>query len=228
MRTPLTQSLYFVIRLLSHLIQRLVRLSRYGLAKRWDAEPESPANEVTTVMAVVIFTTFVLGSTVASLIRLLGLDGPPDTHAHSSAEAVTAAAAHPSSVAAVDSSVAVGAHDDSASGTLVDASATAAMEAEGGLDERDILNGRARKRSVPTTPRLAPRKSDFGLMDWFRRMDATVVTPVVGGKRAKQPTNTPFCGLCDRGHRPGPGSTGTQSSTLGAGLLASGAITGSE
>ena len=175
-------------------------------------------------MAVVIFTTFVLGSTVASLIRLLGLNGPADTHAHG---ANAATAAHPSSAAGLDSSMAVGGHD-SGSGPLVDDSATAAMEAEGGLDERDILNGRTRRRSVPTTPRMAPRKSDFGLMDWFRRMDATIVTPILGGKRAKQPTNKPFCGLCERGHRPDPGSTGTQSSALGAGLLASGTITGSE
>ena len=50
----------------------------YGLAKRWDAEGDSPPTEVTTAMAVIIFTTFGLGSTVATLIKCLGLDGKPD------------------------------------------------------------------------------------------------------------------------------------------------------
>ena len=49
----------------------------YGLAKRWDAEEDSPPTEVTTAMAVIIFTTFGLGSTVATLIKCLGLDGKP-------------------------------------------------------------------------------------------------------------------------------------------------------
>ena len=151
----------------------------YGLAKRWDAEPDSPENEVTTVMGVVMFTTFVLGSTVASLIRCLGLAGAPEPDA--------AGAAEGSDAKDVDSSVPVGASDGRGSATFVDASASAALEAEGGLDERDLLNGHGRKRSVPTTPRMAPRKSDFGLMAWFRRMDAEVVTPVLG--KASQPAD---------------------------------------
>ena len=53
----------------------------YGLAKRWDAEEDSPPTEVTTAMAVIIFTTFGLGSTVATLIKCLGLDGKPNAAA---------------------------------------------------------------------------------------------------------------------------------------------------
>ncbi len=193
----------------------------YGLAKRWDAEPDSPTNTVTTVMAVVIFTTFVLGSTVASLIRCLGLDGAPDPEIANSAEG--------SEAKGVDTSVAI---DNSVgrrgSEPFVDAAASAALEAEGGLDERDLLNGRGRRRSVPTTPRMAPRKSDFGLMAWFRRMDAEVVTPVLGGKRSNPPTSKPFCGMCERSGSSRRQSNSGQSGQLGAGLLGSGSITGSE
>jgi hypothetical protein len=139
-----------------------------------------------------------------------------------------AGAAEGSDAKDVDSSLPVSDSGGRGSGTFVDASASAALEAEGGLDERDLLNGHGRKRSVPTTPRMAPRKSDFGLMAWFRRMDAEVVTPVLGGKRANQPTSKPFCGLCERSGSRRRHSSSGQSGPLSAGLLASGAITGSE
>ena len=194
----------------------------YGLAKRWDAEPVSPPNEVTTVMAVVIFTTFVLGSTVASLIRCLGLEGTPDRD-----EQAAAADKPIKPAASVDDSIEASRGGNAGlGGGLLGAEAASALSEEG-LDERTITG--QRKRSVPTMPRMAPRKSDIGMMSWFRNLDATgkqsiaaatllakalklmdlvlnmmgfaVVTPMLGGKRALPPTNEPCCGLFARKRR---------------------------
>ena len=146
----------------------------YGLAKRWDAEPSSPPNEVTTVMAVVIFTTFVLGSTVASLIRCLGLEGEPGAEA----------GAAPAAGASVEDSIEVAYKPSNGNGGLgeglLGAEASAALSEHEGdpnfiLSDERTISGQ-RKRSVPTTPRMAPRKSDIGLMAWFRRVDAQVVS----------------------------------------------------
>jgi hypothetical protein len=179
------------------------------------------------VMAVVIFTTFVLGSTVASLIRCLGLEGapspdllPPGTAASktsSSSDSILGGHGHDSGGSGsaheqsssqpggggLDASLLNTSFDSSGGGggggdgfsksLLVGAEATAALEAEGGLDERDMNGGR--RRSIPTTPRMPPRQGDFGLMAWFRRMDAEMVTPILGGKRAPAPISKPCCGL---------------------------------
>ena len=185
-------------------------------------------------MAVVIFTTFVLGSTVASLIRCLGLEGapspdllPPGTAASktsSSNDSILGGHGHDSGGSGsaheqsssqpggggLDASLLNTSFDSSGGGgggggggdggggdlsksLLVGAEATAALEAEGGLDERDMNGGR--RRSIPTTPRMPPRQGDFGLMAWFRRMDAEMVTPILGGKRAPAPISKPCCGL---------------------------------
>ena len=185
-------------------------------------------------MAVVIFTTFVLGSTVASLIRCLGLEGapspdllPPGTaasktsssndsilggHGHDSGGSGSAheqSSSQPGGGGGLDASLLNTSFDSSGGGgggggdggggdglsksLLVGAEATAALEAEGGLDERDMNGGR--RRSIPTTPRMPPRQGDFGLMAWFRRMDAEMVTPILGGKRAPAPISKPCCGL---------------------------------
>jgi hypothetical protein len=182
-------------------------------------------------MAVVIFTTFVLGSTVASLIRCLGLEGapspdllPPGTAASktsSSSDSILGGHGHDSGGSGsaheqsssqpggggLDASLLNTSFDSSGGGggggdgggdglsksLLVGAEATAALEAEGGLDERDMNGGR--RRSIPTTPRMPPRQGDFGLMAWFRRMDAEMVTPILGGKRAPAPISKPCCGL---------------------------------
>ena len=60
----------------------------YGLAKRWDAEENSPLGQVTTTIVVVMFTTFVFGSTIGGVISCLGLAGHPADDMDSDDEAL--------------------------------------------------------------------------------------------------------------------------------------------